>query len=270
MTGNAPALPSLYIPHGGGPCFFMDWTMGPADTWDPMRDWLGGLLATLPARPKKLLVVSAHWECPVPTVGTAAAPNLIYDYYNFPEHTYRLSWPAPGAPELAARVGGLLADAGLPHATDPDRGFDHGVFVPLKVALPEADIPTVALSLSEDLDPAMHLAVGRALAPLRSEGVLIIGSGMSYHNLRQLFSGQDIAESDIFDAWLTATMEAEPAERGRRLVEWANAPAARTAHPREEHLAPVFVAAGAAADAPARRIFTDRVMGAQVSAFAFG
>jgi len=263
-------LPSLYIPHGGGPCFFMDWTMGSPDTWTAMRDWLAGLIADLPARPLRLLVVSAHWESAVPTVAAGPAPNLIYDYYNFPEHTYRLTWPAAGDPDLADRIGDLLQDAGLPHATDPERGFDHGVFVPLKVAVPEADIPTVALSLRDDLDPAFHMVVGRALAPLREESVLIVGSGMSYHNLRQMFAGTDAADSAVFDAWLTETAEAEPAERERRLLNWADAPAARAAHPREEHLAPVFVAAGAAADAPGRRIFTDRVMGAQVSAFAFG
>ncbi len=270
MSNEAARLPSLYIPHGGGPCFFMDWTLGPPDTWDTMRDWLAGLIESLPVRPKRLLTVSAHWECTVPTVSAAAAPELVFDYYNFPEHTYRLAWPAAGDPDLAGRIGELLQDAGIPNAADPERGFDHGVFVPLKVAVPEADIPTVALSLRDDLDPAFHMAVGRALAPLRAEGVLIVGSGLSYHNLRNMFAGRDAGDSDVFDAWLTETAEAAPAERERRLLKWADAPAARTAHPREEHLAPVFVASGAAADASGRRIFTDRVMGAQVSAFAFG
>ncbi len=270
MAASDATLPSLYIPHGGGPCFFMDWTMGPADTWDAMRDWLAGLLDGLPTRPRRLLVVSAHWECPVPTVGAATAPELIYDYYNFPEHTYRLTWPAQGDPALAERVQTLLRDAGLPAAADPARGFDHGVFVPMKVAAPDADIPTVALSLQRDLDPAFHLAVGRALAPLRREGVLIVGSGMSYHNLQQLFSGTEAAEAAAFDLWLTETAQAPPTAREQGLKEWTDAPAARTAHPRAEHLAPIFVASGAAAEEPGRRIYTDHVMGAQVSAFAFG
>lgn len=270
MATETGPLPSLYIPHGGGPCFFMDWTLGPADTWDRMAAWLGGLIGGLPSRPKAILVISAHWECPVPTVSTAAAPDLIFDYYNFPEHTYRLSWPAPGDPALAAWVETLLEEAGLPHGADAGRGFDHGVFVPLKVALPEADIPTVALSLQADLDPAFHLRLGRALAPLRDEGVLILGSGMSYHNLGKLLAGTEAVESAAFDAWLTETVEAAPADREARLKDWAAAPAAREAHPREEHLAPIFVAAGAAAEGKGRRIFTDQVMGAQVSAYAFG
>ncbi len=176
--------PTLYLPHGGGPCFFMEWTRGPRDTWDRMAQWLRDVPGSLPATPTALLVVSAHWEAPVPSVTSSASPPLLYDYSGFPPSTYELQWPAPGSPDLAARVQGLLGRAGIDARADGQRGFDHGVFVPLKVAYPDPRIPTVQLSLRAGLDPAEHLAIGRALAPLRDEGVLIVGSGMSYHNMR--------------------------------------------------------------------------------------
>ncbi|HZD24788.1 MAG TPA: class III extradiol ring-cleavage dioxygenase, partial [Alphaproteobacteria bacterium] len=165
------ALPSFYIPHGGGPCFFMEWTMGPPDTWDRLRDWLAGLIGGLPRRPRALLVISAHWEEQPVAVTGGQAPDLIYDYYGFPPHTYELTWPAPGDPALAARVATLLEAAGIPCRLDAERGFDHGVFVPAKVMRPEADIPTLALSLRIGLDPEIHLAIGEALAPLRRDDV---------------------------------------------------------------------------------------------------
>jgi len=171
----AQRQPTMYIPHGGGPCFFMDWD--PPDTWERHRAFLAALPASLPEQPKALLVISAHWEAPVFTVQTNPAPPLLFDYYGFPQHTYKLTWPAPGNPALAARVRALLENAGFAVGEDPLRGFDHGVFVPLKVAFPKAEIPTVQLSLRADLDPSAHLAAGRALAPLRDEGVLILGSG---------------------------------------------------------------------------------------------
>ena len=159
--------PTLFVPHGGGPCFFMDWN--PPDAWDRHRKFLEDLPASLPARPKALLVISGHWEERVFTLQTNPAPPLLFDYQGFPQHTYQLTWPAPGEPALATRVRALLEDAGFQTGADAARGFDHGVFVPLKVAFPEADIPTVQLSLRDDLDPEAHLAVGRALAPLRDE-----------------------------------------------------------------------------------------------------
>jgi aromatic ring-opening dioxygenase catalytic subunit (LigB family) len=261
-------LPTLFIPHGAGPCFFMQWSRGPADQWDRMAAWLKGLVAGLPERPKAILVISGHWEEPAFTVGSAAYPPLIYDYYGFPEHTYRLIFDAPGAPDLARRVRELIAAAGLPAAEDPARGYDHGVFVPLKLVTPEADIPVVQLSLQRDLDPAAHLAVGRALAPLRDEGVLILGSGMSWHNMRG-FSPAFTGRSEAFDAWLETAM-AEPEGRDAALRGWARAPHAREAHPREEHLAPLFVAAGAAEGEPGRVAFRDKVMDVVVSAIEFG
>ena len=265
--------PTLFIPHGGGPCFFMAWD--PPDAWDRHRAFLERLPATLPEQPRALLVISAHWEAPQFTVQKNAAPPLLYDYYGFPPHTYQLTWPAPGSPELAVRVAGLLSAAGLPCAFDTQRGFDHGVFVPLKVAFPEADIPCVQLSLRTDLDPAAHLAAGRALAPLRDEGVLIIGSGNTYHNMGVMMHALRGDVTDIhgreFDAWLTETVtHPDAAERARRLSDWFRAPGARDAHPREEHLIPLFVAAGAAGTDSGVKCFEDRVMGAVESAFRFG
>lgn len=204
---KAARQPSLFIPHGGGPCFFMKWTMGPADTWEKTRAFLESIPASLPERPQALLVISGHWEEDVPTVGAAKSPQLIYDYSGFPPETYKLTWPAPGAPELAGKVQTLLDKAGLGAQLSRTRGYDHGVFIPLKVAFPEANLPVVTLSLASSLDPTLHLAIGRALAPLRDEGILIIGSGMSFHNLRALFTGGALERSREFDRWLTETIE---------------------------------------------------------------
>lgn len=271
-TAAAATMPTFFIPHGGGPCFFMDWTAmgGPADTWNKTEQWLRGLLATLPERPKGIVVISGHWEEPVFTASAAARPGMIFDYYGFPPHTYELSYPAPGAPGLAERVVSLLEQAGLPAAISPDRGFDHGVFVPFLLVDPEASIPVVPLSLKADLDPAEHLAAGRALSVLRDEGILIIGSGMSFHNMRAFRSPAAREPSARFDAWLTEAVESDPAARREKLTHWAEGDAARLSHPREEHLLPLMVAAGAGGDSPARKDFGDNVMMADISAFRFG
>ena len=154
--------------------------------------------------------------------------------------------------------------------TDAERGFDHGTFVPLKVAYPEPTLPTLQLSMFASLDAAEHLALGRALAPLRDEGVLLIGSGMSFHNLRIFGSARAKAVSEEFDPWLREAAKAEPAERDRRLVEWQKAPAARAAHPREEHLLPLMVVAGAAGEDRGELAYSGTFMGARLSAFHYG
>jgi len=269
MAANSVRQPTIFLPHGGGPCFFMDWSWGPAETWKPTRSFLEGLAATLPASPKAIVVVSGHWEEPAFTASAAAQPPLIFDYSGFPEHTYRLTWPAPGAPDLAERAAELLSQAGLHGAVSPSRGFDHGVFVPLKVAFPEAQIPVVSLSLNSSLDPALHLAAGRALAPLRDEGVLIIGSGMSFHNLRSYFHPETVERARAFEAWLTKAVESPAVDRDALLTGWRKAPFAAFAHPREEHLIPLMVAAGAGGALPGRRIFSDEPMGAAISAYRF-
>jgi aromatic ring-opening dioxygenase catalytic subunit (LigB family) len=247
----------------------MDWTWGPADTWQRTQRFLEGLAGTLPETPKAIVVASGHWEEAAFTASAAARPNLIFDYSGFPEHTYQLTWPAPGEPALAARVTELLKNAGLPSAVSDSRGFDHGVFVPLKVAFPEARIPVVSLSLAASLDPALHVAAGRVLAPLRDEGVLILGSGMSFHNLRGYFQPQTPERARAFDAWLTRAIESPAAERDALLTGWREAPFAAYAHPSEEHLIPLMVAAGAGGDAPGTRIFADEPMGAAISAYRF-
>jgi len=261
-------MPSIYIPHGGGPCFFMEWT--PADTWTNMRHFLEGFVQALPVRPTAILVVSAHWEAAMPSVTCQPNPPLIYDYHGFPAHTYALEWPAPGSPDLAAKVQHLLQDAGIAASQNPERGFDHGVFIPLKLALPKADIPTVALSLQSELDPQLHFDIGKALRPLRDQGVLIVGSGLSYHNVGALMGRVPPRGATAFDIWLTDTMRATPATRNAALLRWFDAPDARLAHPREEHLVPIFVTAGAAHGEPAQKIYADVVNGAPVSGFRFG
>ena len=266
-------LPTLFIPHGGGPWPFMPVMHGPPDTWDRLADYLRGLDQSLGIRPKAVLVISGHWEEPRPTVNVSAKPPLLFDYYNFPENTYRLTYPAPGAPDLAHRVEALLAVAGFKTDEDGERGYDHGVFIPFMLVYPDADVPIAQLSLQEGLDPATHLAIGRALAPLRDEGVLIIGSGMSYHNLRELLSGSSRGNdaSERFDGWLTQAVEEPDTDaRDNKLTHWSEAPGALNAHPRCEHLLPLMIAAGAAGCDRGRRVFNDRIWGKAISGYQFG
>lgn len=259
--------PSLYIPHGGGPCFFMP---DPQGIWTKMGDYLRNLADSLPETPKAILVISGHWEeRAFSFTGSSTHPGLIFDYYGFPPETYRLTWPAPGAPSLAARGAELLRQAGLPAAIDEARGFDHGVFIPLKVAFPDADVPVVQMSLHASLDPALHLAAGRALEPLRDEGVLVLGSGMSFHNLRAMGDPRVAEPSAEFDRWLAAAAGSSAQERAEQLARWEAAPWARLCHPREEHLIPLMIAAGASDEAGIHD-FREFVLGGAVSAFRFG
>ena len=267
-------MPTMFIPHGGGPCFFMDWN--PPETWDRHREFLADVPATLPETPKALLVISGHWEEPQFTVQKNPSPPLLFDYGGFPPHTYELTWPAPGDPTLSDKVQSLIEAAGFPCLVDEARGYDHGVFIPLKVAFPQADIPCVQLSLRSDLDPAAHIAVGRALAPLRDEGVLIIGSGNTYHNMQKMMramqgGGGDAVNGQEFDRWLTdAVTRPDAAERDQMLAQWGAAPGARDANPREEHLIPLHVVAGAGLDDKGLKTLEDNVLGAVESAFTFG
>jgi aromatic ring-opening dioxygenase catalytic subunit (LigB family) len=194
---------------------------------------------------------------------------MFYDYGGFPEHTYRIQYPAPGSPALAARVTELLGGAGIPVREDAERGFDHGMYSVLFPAWPDAEIPVVQLAIKQSFDPEEHLAVGRALAPLRDEGILILGSGFSYHNLR-LFGPDAAQPSAAFDAWLGTTMiDSTPAERSARLREWAKAPSARVAQPREDHLIPLMVVVGAAEDEPAERSYYQQDVFGGVTASSF-
>lgn len=262
--------PVFFIPHGGGPCFFMDWQ--PADTWTEMAAFLQSIPSRLPQQPKAILIVSGHWQTPIFSITAGKQPDLIYDYYGFPEHTYALTYPVPGAPKLAEQVSQLLTDAGLNNEQDAARGFDHGAFIPLKVMFPSADIPVVQLSLRHDLDPKTHLMAGKAIASLRKEGVLIIGSGMSFHNMRGYGDANFTAPSEKFDEWLTKTVEADPNERFLALSDWAQAPHALDAHKlgAEEHLLPLMIAVGAAEDDHGNKVYSQQVLKTQISAFQFG
>ena len=268
---TAKRLPVIFLPHGGGPWPFVELGgfVARAEV-AALREYLQGLPAAVGVKPRALLVVSAHWEEKVPTVMSAPRPPILYDYSGFPPESYAIEWPAPGDPLLAARVQELLGAAGFASAANRERGFDHGTFIPLKVAFPDADIPTVQLSLKAGLDPAEHLAIGRALAPLRDESVLIVGSGMSYHNMRGFGSKAGADASVTFDAWLHEAAPAAPATRAERLTRWTSAPAARLAHPREEHLLPLMVVAGAAGDDRGRVGFSDRFGQVRIAAFHYG
>ncbi|MES2537923.1 MAG: class III extradiol ring-cleavage dioxygenase [Pseudomonadota bacterium] len=266
---TANVLPTYFIPHGGGPCFFMDWP-GDPHMWDKMAAFLRNLGDAAGERPKAVLVISGHWIEDEFTVGANPQPPLIYDYFGFPPHTYELKYPAPGAPELAQRVQDLLGQSGITSKSDPQRGYDHGVFIPFKLIYPDADIPVIQLSMKTGLDPAEHLRVGEALQALRKEGVLIVGSGMSFHNMRG-FTPAFRDASARFDDWLTSTIsEPDPAQRRQLLEEWEKAPDARVSQPHPDHLLPLMVAAGAAGADTGRKIFEDQVMNVVVSGFSFG
>lgn len=250
----------LYIPHGGGPLPLLG---------DPghrtMVEFLQRITLHIPV-PEAIVVISAHWEERKPTITGGQSPSLIYDYSGFPEESYHLQYPAPGDPALAERIFGLLKEEGIDARVDGQRGFDHGMYVPLKIIYPDAMIPTVQLSLVRGLDPATHLRLGEALRGLSQEKLLILGSGFSFHNLSAFFSpGQSAldARNASFQDWLVETCTSQgiaQSDRERRLVEWEQAPSARYCHPREEHLLPLHVCCGLAGS-PAQLVFDGEVLG---------
>lgn len=255
----------VYFSHGGGPLPILG---------DASHQAMIDFMLQLPSRLKKpdvILVVSAHWEERVATLLGAPKPSMFYDYYGFPDEAYRITYPAPGSPELAERIAGLLNRNQIPMRIDPRRGFDHGLFIPLKLMYPQADIPAFQLSLLRGLDPARHIALGKALRELRTEKILVIGSGFSFHNmgafLWEEFDEPD-PENDAFQDWLieVCTGALSQSEREQRLIEWEQAPSARYCHPREEHLLPLHVCQGMA-DQPAELIFDDRILGKRSLAF---
>jgi aromatic ring-opening dioxygenase catalytic subunit (LigB family) len=246
-------LPTYFISHGGGP---WPWIA-------QMRQMLRSLevsLARMPVEigttPKAILMISGHWEDDGFAVMSSPTPGMVYDYHGFPPETYHIKYPAPGAPDLAQRTADLIAEAGLPTRLDPNQGFDHGTFVPAYVMYPKADVPVYQVSLQHGYDPARHFALGRALAPLRDEGVLIVGSGLSYHNLR-LFGPGAKEPSAAFDGWLDKVMALDPDARTKALLNWEVAPFARVCHKEEDHLVPLFAALGAAEGAQATRVYHD-------------
>ncbi|MBF0200738.1 MAG: dioxygenase [Desulfamplus sp.] len=259
----------LYIPHGGGPLPLMDHGGHTA---------LVSFLQQIPdqlIRPKEILVISAHWERDIPVITANPSPELIYDYFGFPEQAYKIDYPVPGAPDLAEKIYTLLTQARIKSKLDPARGLDHGVFVPLKLMVPKADIPCIQLSLTADLDPSSHLAIGRALSPLCRENILILGSGFSFHNMhafgKSTLNPKDTdPENEAFQNWLIETCTdpaLNPSQVEERLIHWENAPHARYCHPREEHLLPLHVCAGIAGYKSATTVFQDTVLGKKTLAF---
>ncbi|OLR91024.1 dioxygenase family protein [Actinokineospora bangkokensis] len=236
--------PVLYLSHGAPP-------LADDPVWTrQLGEWAAGL-----GRPTGILVVSAHWEADPLTIGAVDTVPLTYDFWGFPERYYQVTYPAPGAPELAEKVGGLLRSHGTPVAHDRERGLDHGAYVPLVEMFPAADVPVLQISMPT-LDPGELLELGRRLAPLRDEGVLIIGSGFFTHNLRAVDFGLGAGHappswSAEFDDWGNRALADGDVDG---LVDFLHkAPAARLAHPRTEHFAPLFVALGATLDAPGER-----------------
>jgi aromatic ring-opening dioxygenase catalytic subunit (LigB family) len=261
-------LPTFFLSHGGGPWPFMD---DRRVQYAKTAQEFSRLPQRFPSRPKAVLVITGHWEADEFTVSTSAHPPMVYDYYGFPEHTYHLKYPAPGEPGVAARVKELLQRAGIDCREDGNQGFDHGTFVPLGLMYPNADMPIVLLSLKSTYDPAEHIKVGRALVSLRDEGILIVGSGLSYHNMRGFGRTESKQVSYEFEAYLNeAVCQPDDKRRNAMLIDWQSAPSARLAHPREDHLLPLMVAAGAAGDDTGHRLFVDEVASVAMASYEFG
>lgn len=264
--------PSIFVSHGGGPLPLLD---------DPdhvsLTSWLKTYASTLPETPKAILVFSAHYEESELSITSGSKPSLIYDYGGFPPESYEIKYPAPGCPEIAAKAANLLEKAGFPAKLDAHRGFDHGVFVPMKLAFPDATVPIIAVSQLKSHDPESHWQIGRALRPLRDNGVLIVGSGSSYHNFGGFFGKipREKAKSDAveFDQYLTDTIaNVDPNERKKNIIGWTNGPAALDNHPpnQEDHLVPFFGVCGAAYDDEiGKRVFSGDMLGVKLNAYEF-
>ena len=256
----------LYLSHGGGPLPLLG-DKGHQNMVNFIRE-----VAPQLVKPSAILVISAHWEESKPTITSGKSPSLIYDYYGFPKASYEIEYPAPGAPELANRIFNLLGKANIEAKLDAQRGFDHGLFVPLKMLYPEANIPCVQLSLVNSLQPEEHIQMGKALADLRKDNVLVLGSGFSFHNLKEFFmpsTKESQFMNESFEQWLIETCSSThfaEQEREQRLINWHAAPAASYCHPRAEHLLPLHVCYGVAGSA-AKKVFQFEIMGKMASAY---
>ncbi|TMW59557.1 hypothetical protein Poli38472_004626 [Pythium oligandrum] len=263
--------PSVFVPHGGGPMPLMN---------DPshrtMIEWLKNFQRDyVTTKPAAIVLVTAHWEGEVTQITSSPAPELFYDYYGFPPETYEIKYPAPGHPELAKRIQDLLANQSIPSELDAKRGYDHGVFIPLKLMFPDADVPVVQMSVYRSFDPESHIKLGEALRSLREDNILIVGSGFSFHSFKYFFGPNSALANKVsvpfHDYFRDALVETkDPAERRRRLQQWTKAPYAREVHPREEHLMPLLVAAGAGLEEPCEEIFYDEVINVYTSGYLFG
>ena len=263
-TNNLPGN-VLFIPHGGGPLPLLG-----DKGHQALVDFLKDITPTL-GIPSAILVISAHWEEDRATITSGKAPSLIYDYGGFPDEAYEIKYPALGNPQLAEKIFNLLQDSGVDAKLDNRRGFDHGLFVPLKIMFPDALIPCVQLSLLNSLDPKEHIRIGKALSALRNENLLIIGSGFSFHNMRAFLQskGSSDENNENFERWLinTCTNNDMPEnEREQKLQQWSDAPFARYCHPREEHLLPLHVCYGICGST-AKLVFDGNVMGKKSCAF---
>jgi len=255
----------VYFSHGGGPLPILG---------DASHKAMVDFMLQLPSRlrkPDAILVISAHWEESIATLLGAATPPMFYDYYGFPDKAYEITYPTPGNPELANRIASILDKNNVSARIDQQRGFDHGLFIPLKLMYPQADIPSVQLSLIRGLNPTAHIALGKALRELLSENILVIGSGFSFHNMGA-FSWEGIntpdPDNEAFQDWLIEVCAgpiSQP-EREQLMTDWQNAPAARYCHPREEHLLPLHVCLGMAGNR-AQTIFDDYILGKRAVAF---
>jgi aromatic ring-opening dioxygenase catalytic subunit (LigB family) len=256
----------IYLSHGGGPLPLLG-----DKSHQEMIDIIKEMAQIIP-KPKAIVVISAHWEAQYPTITSGAFPSLIYDYYGFPKESYEITYPAPGASDLAQQLFYLLSKAGIKAKLDQQRGFDHGLFVPLKIMYPDATIPCIQLSLVSSLNPEEHIQMGKAIASIIEDNILVIGSGFSFHNLKAFFSPStpsSKAKNDAFEDWLNDTLTNKgltEKERYQRLIHWENAPSARYCHPREEHLLPLQVCYGIAGKA-ANKVFKFEILGKMASAF---
>ena len=240
---------ALFLSHGGGPLPLLG-DAAHAEMVSCLKD-----ISKTISRPSAIILVSAHWEAENATVTSGANPDLIYDYSGFPSESYEIEYPCAGNPLLAASVAKQLGKAGLNVCSDNSRGFDHGLFVPLIIMYPKADIPCIQLSLIKSLDSLAHIKLGRALQDLGDQSLLLIGSGFSFHNMKAFFTPptEDLRSANkSFERWLLDTcsdQEISEDERSQRLTAWEDAPFARYCHPREEHLLPLHVCYGFAASA---------------------
>lgn len=255
----------VYFSHGGGPLPLLG---------DKSHKQMLDFMIDFPSKLKKpdlILVISAHWEEPKATLLGAESPEIFYDYYGFPDKAYEITYPAPGSPDLAERVKDLFESAGISSSVDNDRGFDHGLYIPLKLMYPKADIPCIQLSLLKGLNPEKHINLGKALRALISENILIIGSGFSFHNMGAFdWSGKNKIDSknDLFQDWLIDVCSGSKnhEEREKLLLNWEKAPNARYCHPREEHLLPLLVCSSIDEN-PAKLVFDDYILGKRALAF---
>lgn len=264
MTINSKRR-ALFLSHGGGPLPLLG-DEGHAE----MVSCLQGIAQSI-AKPSAIILVSAHWEAEVVSVTTGERPELIYDYYGFPPESYEIQYPCAGNPALANQVVSALQNSGIEVNAEGSRGFDHGLFVPLKIMYPAADIPCIQVSLLNNLDPSTHIALGRTLQELATEDTLLIGSGFSFHNMQEFFAtatSQKQQANKSFDNWLadTCSEHISETERAERLVNWASAPAARFCHPREEHLLPLHVCYGYTESA-CTKTFKLKILGKHSSMF---